>query len=165
MAKTRLLQAVCTIAMLAATPAFAQRPEAGMTGPNGQPNPAASQPAQTGSMMAADNTGATGGAGSSEAATPHVTHHSAMGHSAGAMHGRTDTSQDATVDRLNEQSYQAAQQGQTFSATGSGSAPAMPMPATGSTMTKGMSGGDSGGSAGGAAAGAGAGSTGTGGMK
>ena len=41
MKKTHLLQAVCAVAMLAATPALAQRPEAGMTGPTGAPNPEA----------------------------------------------------------------------------------------------------------------------------
>ena len=30
-----------------------------------------------------------------------------------SMHSRTDSSQDAAVDQLNSQSYQAAQQGQT----------------------------------------------------
>jgi hypothetical protein len=93
MAKTHLLPAVCTVAMLAAVPALAQTPQTGMTG-------SASQ----------------GGADASAMHNGHPMHHSAMGHSTGAMHGRSDSSQDAAVDRLNEQSYQAAQQGQSFGA-------------------------------------------------
>jgi hypothetical protein len=46
-------------------------------------------------------------------------HHAAMrGH---AMHARTDTSQDSAVDQLNDQSFQAAQRGQSFSASDTGS--------------------------------------------
>jgi hypothetical protein len=46
------------------------------------------------------------------------------------MHGKTDTSQDAAVDQLNNQSYRAAQQGQAFS--GSGASGGMTAPGTGS---------------------------------
>jgi hypothetical protein len=91
MAKARLLQAVCTVAMLAAAPAFAQTNM---------------QPADPGSDQ-------------STSATSHSTHRSA-GH-AGATRGGRDSSQNAAVDRLNDQSFQAAQQGQPFSAPGGGS--------------------------------------------
>jgi hypothetical protein len=53
-------------------------------------------------------------------------HRSAMnGHQMGAMHGRSDTSQNAAVDQLNDQSYQAAQSGQAFSAADNSSSGAM----------------------------------------
>jgi hypothetical protein len=140
MLKTRLLQAVCAVAMLAAVPALAQRPEAGMTGPNGVPNPAAKQPnaasggtsANTGDMAPANG----GGATSSTSMDSHATHRMAM--TPGAMHGRTDTSQDAAVDRLNDQSYQAAQQGQAFGSNGPGMSA---MPPGGSGSASDMSGG------------------------
>ena len=110
MARTHLLQAVCTVALLAAGPALAQRPEAGMTNSSGQPNPMAQQNAQNSTMTPADNTG-TGAPGSMEG---RATHRSAMTRS---MRGGPNA-QDAAVDRLNDQSYQAAQQGQTWSANG-----------------------------------------------
>lgn len=111
MTKTHLLQAVCAVAMLAATPALAQRPEAGMTNANGTPNPAAAHPAPaTGSNAPAND-----GADSMSMATPngssgsHYSHRPAMAHEqSGAM------SQDAAVNRLNDESYHAAQQGQAF---------------------------------------------------
>src|ERR1700712_3379048 len=113
MTKTRLLQAVCTVAMLAAAPAFAQQTETptGATGPNGSANPQATQ------SMSGNNGGSggmtpanPGGTGASASADSHATHRSGMGR---AMHGgRDDNSQNAAVDRLNDQSYQAAQQGQ-----------------------------------------------------
>jgi hypothetical protein len=114
MAKTHLLQAVCAVALLAAGPALAQRPEAGMTNAAGQPNPMVHQ-----NDTAANTapTGQTGSSSSSTAGSSHYTHRSAMGRS---MHGRSDMSQDAAVDRLNDQSYQAAQQGQALSGNGSG---------------------------------------------
>jgi hypothetical protein len=121
MTRTHMLQAVCTFAMLAATPALAQTqgPGSGMTGSSGQPNSAVQQPAPNSSagMAPADN-----GSGSAASATgdSHFTHRSAMGHHTGMMHSRTDRSQDAAVDHLNDQSYQAAQSGQTFG-SGSGS--------------------------------------------
>jgi hypothetical protein len=51
--------------------------------------------------------------------------HSTMSGSRNARHasrsGREDSSQNAAVDRLNEQSLQAAQQGRSFNAGGGGS--------------------------------------------
>jgi hypothetical protein len=103
MAKARLLQAVCAVALLAAAPAFAQQ---STTQPAAQPN-----------MAPADNTGS--GNGSSDSAGSQSTHRAAMrGHPTNA---RTDTSQNAAVDQLNEQSFQAAQRGQAFSASDTGS--------------------------------------------
>jgi hypothetical protein len=91
MAKMRLLQVTCTVAMLAAAPVLAQNsPQTGDAAPMAAP---AGEPSNK-------------------------MHH----HHAGAMHSsKGDRSQDAIVDKLNEQSYQAAQQGQPFSASGSGS--------------------------------------------
>jgi hypothetical protein len=167
MAKMRLLQAVCTVSMLAAVPAMAQRPEAGMTGPNGAPNPAAQQPAGNSDMGQADNTGSAGNATSGASTSGQSTHRSAMAHRTGMTHGRTDNSQNAAVDQLNEQSYQAAQQGQAFSANGTAPSPApaasAPMGGSGSMNNMGSSGSTSmggspsdGGAAGAGAAGAGA---------
>jgi hypothetical protein len=108
MLKTRLLQAVCTVAMLAAVPAFAQSNTPGSVAPPGADNKAG--------MAPADNTGA----GGPTADDSHATHRSARGHRSGAMHsGKSATSQDAAVDRLNEQSYQAAQKGEAFGGGGS----------------------------------------------
>jgi hypothetical protein len=137
MTKTRMLQAVCTFAMLAATPALAQtqNPGSGMTGPNGQPNPAVQQPSSAG-MAPADN-----GSGAAASGDSHVTHRSAMAHHTGMMHSRTDRSQDAAVDQLNEQSYQAAQRGQMFGAdSGSGSMGSPSMSGPGSMGSSGASG-------------------------
>jgi hypothetical protein len=93
MANARLLQAVCTVAMLAAAPAIAQTDTA---------------PAST-------------GAGSSGTMSTH-SHRSAMaGHSTKMMHGKSDSSQDAAVNQLNDQSYQAAQRGQAFGTSNMGS--------------------------------------------
>ena len=111
MAKARLFQAVCVAAMLAAAPAIAQTD---------------TQPADTGANNSvnapeAPNAGSTGGSAPTPAGKmgtdtmPH--HHRAVG----AMHAKTEVSQDAAVDHLNDQSYQAAQRGEAFN--GSGGAP------------------------------------------
>jgi hypothetical protein len=87
MAKARLLQVACSVAMLAASPVFAQ------------------------------NNTQTGDAAAGTVEPMHKMAH----HHGGAMRGsKGDRSQDAMVDRLNEQSLQAAQQGQSFSVSGSG---------------------------------------------
>ncbi len=115
MAQSRLLQAVCTAALLAAAPAFAQQ----TTTPPAGAAPTAPA-AHDGTMAPGGKMGSMDGTGSSMG--HHRMHRSAMrDHSTGAMHGgRSDTSQDAVVDQLNNQSYQAAQQGQAFSSAGSG---------------------------------------------
>ena len=80
------------------------------------------------------------GSSSGTAMNGQSTHRSAMmGHSDHMMHGRTDTSQDAAVDQLNDQSYRAAQQGQAFSASNTG-AGGMTAPG-GSSRMNGMSSG------------------------
>jgi hypothetical protein len=112
MAKAGLLQAVCTVAILAAAPAFAQtdtRPES-----TGSGNTVNAPAADTG-PMSTSKMGSSSGEMNSQS-----THRSAMvGHS-GMMRGKSDASQDAAVDQLNDRSYRAAQQGQAFgSNTGS----------------------------------------------
>lgn len=94
--------------MLAAVPAFAQSNTPGSMAPPGADNKAG--------MAPTDNTGS----GAPTADDSHATHRSARGHRSGAMQsGKSATSQDAAVDRLNEQSYQAAQKGEAFGGGGS----------------------------------------------
>jgi hypothetical protein len=125
MAHTRLLQTVCTVAILAAAPAFAQtnippaNMPAGDTAAGGAPNnPTAQQATPNSNMAPADRMGSPdrsmGGMGSHAAMDR--SHRTAM-----AMHTRSDASQNAAVDQLNEQSYQAARSGQAFNGTGTGS--------------------------------------------
>jgi hypothetical protein len=110
MANARLLQAVCTVAMLAAAPAIAQTDTA----------PASTGAGNSVNAPAADN--ASTGNGSSGTMSTHP-HGSAMaGHSTKMMHGKSSSSQDAAVNQLNDQSYQAAQRGQAFGASNMGSA-------------------------------------------
>ncbi len=95
MAKSHLLQTVCAVALLAAAPAFAQtNMPTGATGPGGAPN---------------DPTGVT-----APEQPPVATHHRAMH----AMHARNNLPGDAAIDRLNQQSYDAARNGQTFAPAG-----------------------------------------------
>lgn len=146
MINTRLLQSACTVAMLAASPVFAQsNTPTGATGAGGAPNTPTMHEAMPGGTTATSTAG-----GDSAASTAHSRHMSMpRHHSAGMMHrGKGDTSQDAAVDQLNQQSYQAAQQGHSFSGTGStGGATAAPSGAGmrdmngGSTSGGGMSGG------------------------
>lgn len=112
MLKIRLLQAVCTIAMLGAVPAFAQSSTPGSTAaPAGQQ----AMPNDTNSSAPSSDKDGLGVSGHS-----HSMHRSAMTHRNRAMHSaKTDTSQDSTIDQLNDQSYQAAQKGQTFAGNGS----------------------------------------------
>ena len=125
MLKTRLLQAVCTVAMLAAVPAFAQSNTANQ----------ARRPRTRGNM------------GAPAAEGSHATHHSARAHRTGAMHsGKTDSSQNAAVDRLNEQSYQAAQKGEAFGGGGSDQGSAGMTKPGGSGDMNGMPGGSTPGS-------------------
>ena len=93
MVRTRLLQAACAVALLAAAPAFAQTNTA---------------PADTG----VDNTPNVPSA-HDRSATPRMG--SGGGHSMHRMmHSRSDTSQNSAVDQLNDQSYQAVQNGQPY---------------------------------------------------
>ena len=113
MSKTRLLQAVCTVALLAAAPAFAQTNiQPADTGVGGAPNnPTANEtmPNRSGSMAPADRMGAMG---SHSGMDSRSTRHAAMDH-----RGR---SADTSADQLNEQSYQAARSGQAYNGSGGG---------------------------------------------
>ena len=109
MAKTRLLQAVCTVAMLAAAPVLAQT----------QTQPAGTGPDNSVNNPVADTGSTPGTMGSGTSMKGHPGHRSAMSHS----NSRYDTSQNATVDQLNDQSYQAAHSGRTYQ-SGSGDMPA-----------------------------------------
>jgi len=146
MAEARLLQAVCAVALLAAAPAFAQQTttQPATTGAGNSVN-APVMHDQTGAgrigagttaqsnMAPAENMDRTGGGMGS-----HSTHHAAMSGRSG-MHARADNSQNAAVDQLNEQSYQAAQRGQSFSGTDTGASGTM-APGSSGTMTPGSSG-------------------------
>jgi hypothetical protein len=108
MAKATLFKAACAAAMLAATPVLAQGN-----------NPAGNSPAGA--------TG-TGAAPAAHDATPpaHMSghmHHSAVGEHHARSRNSAD-SQDAAVERLNDQSYQAAQKGEAFDAGAPATAPA-----------------------------------------
>jgi len=95
MLKTRLLPALCSVGLLAAVPAFAQGNMQG--GTQDQYNNSGASGMSTGQDMS-------GGTGSQR------THM----RSARTSRGSGDA-QNAEVDRLNQQSLQAAQQGQTMS--------------------------------------------------
>ena len=107
----RLMVGLCGFAMLAAVPAFAQYKTAH---PNGDPQRVTDTNSPASDMTRPSNqrVGSTQG----EHSTVMQEHHQ-------AMRGRDqeDTSQNAEVDRLNEQSLQAAQQGRTFNGSGGSS--------------------------------------------
>ncbi|HVY17575.1 MAG TPA: hypothetical protein VHB27_20310 [Rhodopila sp.] len=152
MPTTKLSLVAGAALMLAAFPAFAQTSTPPSTGSSG-----------TGSSdTGGAGTGGAGTGGTGTSAAPMTDQSSGssmsqgagMGSKSGPMHhwarkahhpmhaGRSDTSQNAAVDQLNEQSYQAAQQGQNFAPGGAGGSSA---PATGgSGMSPGASGGASG---------------------
>jgi hypothetical protein len=123
MATTRLLHAACTVAMLAAVPAFAQSSNtAGQTGssamPQTQSGQTSTQGANTYGTMSQNNSMSPSNQ-DMDTSGHSGTHRSA--HSRQMMHSsRTDTSQNAAVDQLNDQSLRAARQGQAFNATGGG---------------------------------------------
>jgi hypothetical protein len=145
MLKTRLLQAACTLAMLAAAPAFAQTntPAAG-AGTTATHSPAdqqggnASMSDSKSSMTPANKDGM----GASAKEGSHATHRSAMAHPAHMMHsGKTDSSQDAAVEDLNNKSYQAAQNGAAMAAGGTDKASTGSMKSGGTGSMNDMSGG------------------------
>ena len=122
MLKTRLLQAACTVVMLAAAPAFAQTatPPAGTANSTatGQNAGAPKTMSDSKSTMTPANKD---GLGASAKSDTHSTHRSAMAHPAHMMRsGKTDSSQDAAVEDLNNKSYQAAQNGAAMAAGGTG---------------------------------------------
>jgi hypothetical protein len=146
MAKTGLLPAVCSIAILAASPAFAQTNMPTGDAPAGAPNN------RTMPMTPADKMGASHGPMGEMGSHPEMDRHSGHRVAMGAMHGRSEASQNAAVDQLNEQSYQAARSGQAFNGVGSGAVTAPSASGRMNDMQGGsMShmGGDGGGSGGG----------------
>jgi hypothetical protein len=98
MAKATLFKAACAAAMLAATPVLAQ----------------SNNPAGATGAGAASTTPPAHEATPSSAMSGHM-HHSAMGEHHVKSHSSAD-SQDAAVNRLNDESYQAAQKGEAFDA-------------------------------------------------
>ncbi len=120
MAKLGSLHAACAVALLAATPVLAQSNSA--TG-GGAPATQGAMPGGSGASSDSASTGtnkpirATGGSsdGSTQAMMRnHPDRHGGMGMHA-AMHPRNQANaQNTAVDMLNDQSYQAAQKGQTF---------------------------------------------------
>jgi hypothetical protein len=110
MAKARLLTAACAAALLAATPVLAQvgTGNAGNTG-TGPANDAQAMPNQTGQTSTPSH--------------PGWRAHRSTSRSQGAFSrqraSRDANAQNADVDRLNQQSYEAAQRGQNFSVGGS----------------------------------------------
>lgn len=128
----------CTLALLAAGPGFAQsRPgDSGMmnqsanTGPMGtqSDNGSVNHPGSNGSMNSSDNNATMGhsadsgsmGMQSDNGMMDRSGRHAGRGAMHAARGGQTDTSQNADVERLNEQSYQAAQQGREFTPGNSG---------------------------------------------
>ncbi len=106
MARATLFKAACAAAMLAATPVLAQ----------------SNNPAGDTGAAAAANTPATHDATTGAHHMPGHMHHSAMGEHHARSH-MSDSSGDAAVDRLNDQSYQAAQKGEAFDAGTPAAAP------------------------------------------
>jgi hypothetical protein len=128
MNSTRLMATVCGFAMLAAVPALAQYNAA---------HPGADSERSTDMTQSAPSTGHRNGAAGSMQGEHNTMmqdeHRQSM-----RGRGQDDTSQNAEVDRLNEQSLQAAQQGRAFNGSGRGSPdqdmqgqPAQPMPQQG----------------------------------
>jgi hypothetical protein len=130
MANTRLLKAVCTVAMLAATPVLAQS----------QTQPADTGPGNSVNNPVADTgTTATGNRANGTSMSNHSAHRSTMTHSPRTMHGRSDSAENDAVDRLNEQSLRAAHSGRDFQ---SGATDTPAMMGGGSTSDTGRAAGD-----------------------
>ncbi len=148
MSKIRLLQAVCTIAMLSAAPAFAEDIHSGVAR-IGQPPDVTAQntpaqndnaPAMTPSDQSSGNVGQPGMNGSGMNGTDTMRSSGAMPHTRGAMRGTSDSSQSAEVDRLNEQSLNAARNGQAFNGSGGGASSGSMNDMSGGTMESGQTG-------------------------
>jgi hypothetical protein len=135
MANARLIHTVCTVAVLIAAPAFAQTdtspastgagstmkvPAADGTPATTTPGTGGTASTQSSTMTPAANMGSPSGT-SSPAAVDGQSMHAMAPHSSGMMHAKGDSSQNAAVDRLNDESYQAAQQGRALSASNMGS--------------------------------------------
>ena len=121
MVKLGLLHTICATALLAATPVLAQsNTQTGATGVGGStvaPTTHETMPGDSASTGTKKPIRATGGSsdGSTQAMMRnHPGHHGGMGMHA-AMHPRNQANaQNTAVDMLNDQSYQAAQKGQSF---------------------------------------------------
>jgi hypothetical protein len=133
MTKRNWLLAACATGLLAGGPVLAQQtqtsPQPGgattqaPTGGPTQQSPTAG--ATNGSMNQPAGTQANTGSANTESANPSPMHaNSRPMHT--ARRGRTDTSQNAEVDRLNDESYQAAQQGKAFNFGSSGGSSTSP---------------------------------------
>lgn len=135
---TRLTSKLSMVAgatlMLAAFPAFAQSNT--QTGNMSGSTPSTSQPSDTGSgspmqhnpgmspQGSMDNS--SNGMNSASNSSSHGMHQSMSSHQNMHANRGGDRSQNAAVDRLNEQSYRAAQQGQNFTPGSSGGSSATP---------------------------------------
>jgi hypothetical protein len=112
MTTTKLSLVAGAALMLAALPAFAQtNTQPGTMNGNPGMTPKSSMGTSAGGMHASDHAQDT-----HQSMSPH---HAMRG-------GRNDGSQNAAVDRLNDQSFQAAQQGQNFTPGSSSGGSAMP---------------------------------------
>jgi hypothetical protein len=111
MVRANLLKATCAVVLLAATPVLAQtNTEPADTGTGGKPNTPTVN----------------------EGVPAHPMHHAGSRH----HHAGTkpvSTSQSSETDRLNEQSYQAAQKGQAYGSGDTGTPTAAPSAAPGDT--------------------------------
>ena len=139
MAKLGLLHTVCAVTLLAATPVLAQsNTQTGAGGSTVAPTTQQAMPggsASSGSASTGTTKPISATGGSSDGSTQammhnHPGHHAGMGMHT-AMHPRNQANaQNTAVDMLNDQSYQAAQKGQTFggspAATGMDKSGSMP---------------------------------------
>ena len=132
MAQARLLQAVSTVALLAAAPAFAQQTtmQPATTGAGNSVNAPVMHDDTAPRTTAQSNMAPAERMDHMDRMDRHHRHHGGMsGHS--GMHARGDNAHSAT-DQLNEQSFQAAQRGQSFTGPDSGSSGTMSPAASGS---------------------------------
>lgn len=112
-----LLRAAYAAAMLATIPAYAQtNTQTESTGTNNSVVAPATPQAATPGAQAKDTMSPR-----SNMAKGDAMQHGTMSAHSGMHAGRSDTSQDAAVDRLNQQSFEAAQRGESFSAGASAS--------------------------------------------
>jgi hypothetical protein len=136
-----LLVATCALGLLAAGPVLAQnetKPADGAT--MGQPS--GSQPSMNKPSGAQSNNAGSMNNGSGMNANSGSADQSGMQADSGSMNksmhkpmhtahnGKSDTSQNARVDELNDQSYQAAQQGRSFTVGDTGSGSSMNTPSS-----------------------------------
>ena len=151
MAKLRLLHTVCAVTLLAATPVLAQSNAQTGTGgssvtpttqdamPSGSASGGSSGSASTGTSRPIRATGGSSDGSTQAMMQNHPGHHAGMRMHT-AMHSRNQANaQNAAVDMLNNQSYQAAQKGRAF-----GGSPAATGTATGMDKSDSMTSGSPG---------------------